>query len=36
MQDLLSQIPVRVVLDPRLGLFGAAAGAYRIVMETTR
>jgi glucokinase len=36
MQDLLSQIPVRVVLDPRLGLFGAAAGAYRIEMETTR
>jgi len=36
MQELLSRIPVRVVLDPKLGLFGAAAGAYRIEMETTR
>jgi len=36
MEDLLSRIPVRVVLDPRLGLFGAAAGAYRMAMETTR
>ncbi len=36
MQELLSRIPVRVVLDPKLGLFGAAAGAYRTAMETTR
>ncbi|HEY1435350.1 MAG TPA: glucokinase [Thermoanaerobaculia bacterium] len=27
MKDLLAAIPVRVVLDPRLGLFGAAAAA---------
>ena len=36
MEDLLSRIPVRVVLDPKLGLFGAAAGAYRMAIETTR
>jgi glucokinase len=36
MQDLLIRIPVRVVLDPRLGLFGAAAAAYRTRIETTR
>ena len=36
LQDLLSRIPVRVILDPRLGLFGAAAGAYRTRMDTTR
>lgn len=36
MQDLLGRIPVRVVLDPRLGLFGAAAAAYRTTIETTR
>jgi glucokinase len=36
MQELLSRVPVRVVLDPKLGLFGAAAGAYRTAMETTR
>jgi glucokinase len=36
MEDLLSRIPVRVVLEPRLGLFGAAAAAYRTSMETTR
>jgi len=29
MRDLLSGIPVRVVLDPRLGLYGAAAAAAR-------
>ncbi len=36
MQELLSRVPVRVVLDPRLGLFGAASGAYRMAIETTR
>jgi glucokinase len=33
---LLARIPVRVVVEPRLGLFGAAATAYRMAMETTR
>ena len=36
LEDLLSRIPIRVVLDPRLPLFGAAAAAYRIAIETTR
>ncbi len=36
LEDLLARIPVRVVLEPRLGLFGAAAAAYRTVIETTR
>jgi glucokinase len=36
MEELLSRIPVRVVREPRLGLMGAAAAAYRITMETTR
>jgi glucokinase len=36
MEDLLSNIPVRVVTDPRVGLYGAAAAAYRTAMETTR
>jgi glucokinase len=36
MEDFLAQIPVRVVLDPRLPLVGAAGEAYRITMETTR
>jgi len=36
MEELLARIPVRVVLEPRLGLFGAAAAAYRTAMETTR
>jgi glucokinase len=36
MEDLLARIPVRVVLDPRLGLYGAAAAASRIEIETTR
>lgn len=37
MVDLLARIPVRVVLDPKLGLYGAAAAAYRkTTMETTR
>ena len=35
-EDLLAQIPVRVVLDPRLPVFGAASAAYWIAMETTR
>ncbi len=36
LEDFLSRIPIRVVLDPRLPLFGAAAIAYRTAMETTR
>ncbi len=36
MEDLLAGIPVRVVLEPRLPLYGAAAAAYRIAMDTTR
>jgi glucokinase len=36
LEVLLSRIPIRVVLDPRLPLYGAASAAYRIAMETTR
>lgn len=36
MEPLLAEIPVRVVLDPRLPLLGAAAHAYRTAIETTR
>jgi glucokinase len=36
LEDLLSRIPIRVVLDPRLPLFGAASAAYRIAIDTTR
>ena len=36
LEELLSRVPIRVVLDPRLPLFGAAAAAYRTAMETTR
>ncbi len=36
MEELLAEIPIRVVLEPRLGLYGAAAAAYRIAIETTR
>jgi glucokinase len=36
MEDLLARIPLRVVLDPRLGLYGAAAAGYRTTIETTR
>ena len=36
MEDLLSRVPIRVVLEPRLPLYGAAAAAYRTAMETTR
>lgn len=36
MEDLLSRIPVRVVLEPRLGLYGAAALAYRTTIRTRR
>jgi glucokinase len=36
MEELLARIPVRVVLDSRLALYGAAAAAYRTEMETTR
>ena len=33
---LLARVPVRIVLEPELGLFGAAAAAYRMVIETRR
>jgi glucokinase len=36
MEALLARIPVRVVLDPKLGIYGAAAAAYRTEIETTR
>jgi glucokinase len=36
LSELLERIPVRVVLEPRLGLFGAAAAGYRMAIETTR
>ncbi|MGE5278770.1 MAG: glucokinase [Acidobacteriota bacterium] len=36
LRNFLERIPVRVVLEPRLGLFGAAATAYRMAIETTR
>ena len=36
LEELLAKIPVRVVLEPRLPLFGAAAAAYMTVMERTR
>ena len=37
MGELLARIPVRVVLDPNLGLYGAAAARrYRTMIETTR
>ena len=36
MEDLLSRIPVWVVREPRLGLYGAAAAAYRTAMDTER
>lgn len=33
LNDFLAAIPVRVVLEPRLPLFGAAAAAYMTPME---
>jgi len=36
LEALLAEIPVHVVLEPRLPLFGAAAAAYRTAMERTR
>lgn len=36
MEEFLSRMAVRVVLDPRLALYGAAAAAYRTEIETTR
>lgn len=36
MEELLARIPVRVVLDPRLGIYGAAAAACNTMIETTR
>ena len=35
MEELLARIPVRVVLDPRLALHGAAAAAYNTEIATT-
>jgi glucokinase len=32
----LANVPVRVVLEPELGLFGAAVAAYRMAIETRR
>jgi glucokinase len=34
--ELLGRIPVRIVLEPRLGLYGAAVASYRMAMEMTR
>jgi glucokinase len=36
MDELVSTIPVRVVVEPRIGLLGAAAVAYRTEMEISR
>jgi glucokinase len=36
MEELLARIPVRVVLDARLGLYGAAGAAYRTEIDTRR
>jgi glucokinase len=35
MEDLLARIPVRVVLDPRLALYGAAAAAFETAKAPT-
>jgi len=36
LESFLKRVPVRVVLEPELGLLGAAAAAYRTVIETSR
>jgi glucokinase len=36
LEELLARIPLKIVKDRRLGLFGAAAAAYRTSIETTR
>lgn len=36
LEAMLAKIPVRVVREARLGLFGAAEAAYRMAIETTR
>ena len=36
LEKLLAAVPLRVVLEPRLGLYGAAAAGYRMAIETTR
>jgi glucokinase len=36
MKELLARVPVRVVLDGRLGLYGAAGAAYRTEIDTRR
>ncbi|MEO8431858.1 MAG: glucokinase [Acidobacteriota bacterium] len=36
MDDLLARVPIRVVREARLGLYGAAAAAYRTAIDTTR
>ncbi|HEY6065600.1 MAG TPA: glucokinase [Thermoanaerobaculia bacterium] len=36
LEELLGRIPLKIVKERRLGLFGAAAAAYRTSIETTR
>src|SRR5262245_2912555 len=36
LSEFLKRVPIRVVLEPRLGLFGAAAAAYRTAIDATR
>ena len=36
LEDFLSRVPVRVVKEPRLGLYGAAAAAYRLSISEGR
>jgi glucokinase len=36
MEELVSKTSVRVVIEPRIGTFGAAAAAYRITATETR
>ena len=35
LEGLLARVPVHVVLEPRLGLFGAASAGYRMAIEAT-
>lgn len=36
LEALLRKVPIKIVLEPRLPLFGAAAAAYRTAIEMTR
>jgi glucokinase len=36
LEGLLRNIPIKVVLEPELGLYGAAAAAYRMAIEVRR